>query len=332
MTGKLSRSGAWSGWGVTVGLIVALWTLGVPAPAAALRVAMLLPGSINDYGYNAMGKRTLDRIETELGAETAYTEHVPVPNQLDVYREYASQGYDLVIGWGGQFTDGAMQAAEEFPDVDFLIVNGGNANGTNLGSVDPDVHQWAYVGGYLMARLSKSGVIGFVGGMCFPATVKNLDGIEQGAKKANPDAKVLYTWTGSFEDPIKAKQAAESMIEQGADVLTGNLNNAWFGVFRAAKEAENIPVVTEWIDNRDLAPEVIVSSVLKDQSSFVLDFAREAAGGQFPAVFRQSSLTADWGPAVLKTERVPEGVFEEALGIQNQVSEGKIEVTTGDCR
>ena len=62
---------------------------------------------------------------SELGAEVTVTENVQIPNQTDVYRQFAAQGYDLVIGWGGQFTDGAVAAAEEFPDVKFLVVNSG---------------------------------------------------------------------------------------------------------------------------------------------------------------------------------------------------------------
>jgi basic membrane protein A len=300
--------------------------------ADTFKVAMLLPGSVNDYGYNAMGKRALDMIRAQLGVETSYTESVPVPNQLDVYRQYAAQGYKLIIGWGGQFTDGAVQAAEEFPKTDFLIVNGTDYNGRNLGSLDTKVHEWEFVGGYLMGKLSKSGIIGFVGGMCFPATVKNLDGIEQGAKKANPRIKVLHTWTGSFEDPIKAKQAAQSMIEQGADYITGNLNNGWFGIFRAAKEAGNVGVVTEWIDNTYLAPDVIVSSILKDQSPFVLDFTKNAIGGKFPARFRLYGLPKDWGHAVLKTDKIPSSIYKETIDIQNEVAEGSIKITTGECR
>lgn len=328
-----------SGPGPTIGLVMMIAAVpaffgGLVQSAVAedFKVAVLLPGSIQDYGYNQMGKRALDMIEKELGVETVYTENVPVANQLDVYREYAAQGYDLVVGWGGQFTDGAIQVSGDFPDTDFLIVNGGNSNGTNLGSMDPNVHEWAYIGGYLMGRLSKSGVIGFVGGMCFPATVKNLDGIEQGAKKANPDIKVLYTWTGSFEDPIKAKQASESMIEQGADVLTGNLNAGWFGVFKAAKEAGNIPCVTEWVDNRDLAPEVVVSSILKDQARFVVDFARGSKNGTFPAEFRADKLTPEMGPAILKTDRIPSDVYDAAMKIQDQLMKGEITVNVGDCR
>lgn len=117
------------------------------------------------------------------------TENVPVANQADLYRQYAAKGYDVVIGWGGQFTDGAVQVAQEFLKSKFIVVNSGAENGKNLASIDEDVEQWEFLGGFVTAKLSKTGVIGWVGGQCFPATAANLHGVEQGGKYAN--AKVL---------------------------------------------------------------------------------------------------------------------------------------------
>src|SRR5205085_6749695 len=111
-----------------------------------------------------------------------------------------SKGYNVVIGWGGQFTDGAVAAAKEFPKITFMVVNGTVANGTNLASNDTNVEDWQFVGGYVMAKLSKKGTVAWVGGKCFPATADNLNGTEAGAKYANPHIKFLHTFTGDFED------------------------------------------------------------------------------------------------------------------------------------
>ena len=109
------------------------------------------------------------------------TENVRIPNQTDVYRQFASQGYDLVIGWGGQFTDGAVAVAEEFPDVKFLVVNSGASNASNLSSMDTAIEQWQFLAGFLLARLSGSGTVGWPATR-FPATAANLHGVEQGAR------------------------------------------------------------------------------------------------------------------------------------------------------
>ena len=190
-------------------------------------------------------------LKSQLGADAQTTENVSVANQADLYRQYAAKGYNVVIGWGGQFTDGAVQVAQEFPNVKFIVVNSGVENGKNLASIDTDIQDWEFLGGFVTAKLSKTGVIGWVGGQCFPATAANLHGVEQGAKYANANIKVLSTFTGDFEDPTKAQQAAQAMIDSGkAGALTGNLNNGWFGVLKAARDNGKIPVVTEWIDNR----------------------------------------------------------------------------------
>jgi basic membrane protein A and related proteins len=287
------------------------------------RVALLLPGAVTDQGYNADGQRAADQIEDELGAQVDVTEAVPVPNQADVYRQFASQGYDLVIGWGGQFTDGAVTTAQEFPDTQFLVVNS-NVEGPNLASMDTTIEQWQFFAGFVAANLTKSGIIGFVGGQCFPATAANLHGTEQGAKFVDPNVRVLSTFTGDFEDPTRAQQAAQAMIDQGADVLTGNLNNGFAGVYEAAREAGNIPVITEWVDNSDVAPEVIASSVLKSQARFVTELARQAENGQLEGTFHLFELPPDWGDIISDTDLLPDDVYNEALDLQRQVTSGEV--------
>jgi basic membrane protein A and related proteins len=291
----------------------------------ALQVAIILPGSVQDQGYNADGQRAADLMTSELGANVTVSENVQIPDQTDVYRQFAGQGNDLVIGWGGQFTDGAVAAATEFPDVRFLVVNSGASNGTNLASMDTSIEQWQFLAGFLLGRLSESGTVGWVGGLCFPATAANLHGTEQGAAYANPDIQFLSTFTGDFEDPTSAQQAATAMIEQGADALTQNLNNGIFGMIDAAGAA-GVPFVSEWVDNSDLAPEVIASSVLKSQARFVTDIASTVQDGTFAGEFIKYDLPADWGPVVSDTDLLPDDLYAEALAVQEQISAGEIAV------
>lgn len=294
------------------------------AKEGPLKIAFLLPGSASDRGYNADGQRSADLLKEELGAEVTVTENVAVPSQADVYRQFAQQGNDVVIGWGGQFTDGAVAVASEFPKVNFIVVNSGAENGSNLASIDTDVEDWEFVRGFVAAKLSKSGTIAWVGAQCFPATAANLHGVEQGAKHANPSIKVLSTFTGDFEDPTKAQQGAEALLEKGADVLTGNMNNGWFGIYKAAKSAGNKPVINEWIESSALAPEVIVSSVLKGQGPFVLDVVKEVQEGTFTGKHYQFGLTEDWGPVMANTNLLPDDIFAESEKLQEQIVSGEV--------
>ena len=292
-----------------------------------VEVAFLLPGSTEDEGYNADGQRTADAVaEIDGVANVQVTESVPVPNQADVYRQFANEGFDIIIGWGGQFTDGAVQVSEEFPDQDFIVVNSNVENGTNLASMDTSVEQWQFLGGYATARLSDSDTIGWVGGQCFEATAKNLHGTEQGAQLANPNVEVLSTFTGDFEDPTAANQAAEAMIGEGAGALTGNLNNGWFGVFEASAEAGNVPLVTEWVDNSDLAPDQIAGSILKSQAPFVVELVEDAVNGELEYTFHLFDLPDDWGPVISSNEAISPELAAELEEVQEQIVSGEITV------
>lgn len=298
-------------------------TTTTPTSGGGKKIAMLLPGSPTDQGYNADGERTAKAIEKALGAKVTVTEKVAVASQDDVYRQYASKGYDLVIGWGGQLTDGAATVSGEFPKVQFLVVNSTAKNGTNLASMDQDVQDWEYVGGFVTAKLSKSGTVGFVGSLCIPPTATNLHGFEQGAKRANPDVKVKSTFTGDFEDPTKAQQAAQAMLDSGVDALSGNMNNAWFGVYKAAA-AKKTPTVTEWVDNSSLAKDVIASSILKSQATFLADLV-ERTDGDLAGKHYQQKMTAESGPAVSKTSLLPQEIYDAAIAVQKDIVSGKID-------
>jgi basic membrane protein A len=295
------------------------------ASAEALKIGILLPGSVTDGGYNADGGHAAEALRSVLKADVKVTEGVPIANQADVYRQFATGGYTLVIGWGGQFTDGAVQVAEEFPNTKFLVVNAVAENGKNLASLDTKVEHWQYLAGYVTAKLSKSGVIGWVGGQCFPATAANLHAVEQGAKAANPNIKVIGTFTGDFEDPIKAQQTAQAMIDTGkADALTANLNSGFFGVFKAAQSNGKVKVVTEWMDNRELAPTVIASSILKAQAPFIVEVSKAVADGTFQGKHYEFGLTKDWGPVMTKTDLLPEDIYKSALAVQDDIVSGKV--------
>ncbi|MEA2445110.1 MAG: basic rane protein [Thermoleophilales bacterium] len=295
-----------------------------------LRVAILLPGSVSDETYNADGQRTADLIKKETGSDVTVTQSVQLPNQTDVYSQFARQGYDLVIGWGGQFTDGAVAASKQFPKTQFLVVNSTAENGTNLNSMDESVEQWQFLGGYAAAKMSKSGTVGWVGGQCFPATAANLNGTKQGAEYGNKDVKFLSTFTGDFEDPTKGQQAAQAQIDKGADWIAGNLNNGYVGLYKAAEGGKAF-IITEWADNHTASP-TIGTTVVKKQGRFVLDVVKRVQEGTAGGKHYQIKLPEDYEPVVVKTDNLPEDVYAETLAVQKKVASGEIKVErVEDC-
>jgi len=289
-----------------------------------LKIAILLPGSVSDQTYNADGQRTADLIKKETGADVTTSQGVQVPSQTDVYSQFARQGYDVVMGWGGQFTDGAVAASKRFPDTQFIVVNSNVENGKNLSSMDENIEQWQFLGGYLAGRLTKSGTVGWIGGQCFPATAAQLNGTKQGAEYAKKDIKFLSTYTGDFEDPTKAQQAAQAMIDKGADWLIGNLNNGYAGLYKAS-EGGKAKVITEWADNQDVSP-TIGSTVQKQQGAFVLDLIKKVQDGTIGGKHYQIALPQGADPVLAKTPSIPDDVYQDAIDVQEKVASGEIKV------
>jgi basic membrane protein A len=290
------------------------------------KVAMLLGGTTSGSAYNTDAQRTADEIKKKLGAEVTVTQSVALPNQADVYGQFARQGYDLLIGWGGEFTDGAAVASKRFPDAEFLVVNSTIENGTNLSSMDENIEQWQFVGGYVAARVSESGKVGWIGGQCFPATAAQLYGTRQGAEHAKKDIGFLSTFTGDFEDPTKAQLAADAMIDNGADVIASNLDRGTAGLIKGAQNAGDVKVITEWHDNHEEAPDAILTSVLKSQTTLVVPLVEQAMNGKLGGKHFQIALPEDWGPAIADTDLVPDDVYQDALKVQEQVASGEIKV------
>ncbi|MGH8987989.1 MAG: BMP family ABC transporter substrate-binding protein, partial [Acidimicrobiales bacterium] len=244
----------------------------------------------------------------------------------------ASKGYNLVVGYSGSFATGAKAEASKYPKTDFLVVDADVTNGKNLGSFTITQTTWQYIDGYLAGELSKSGVVGWVGGECFTDTVHNEIGSEEGLKAENPKAKFISTYLGTWTTPAKAEQSADAMISDGADVIMGNQDTGWTGVDKAAEEHSGTKVIDEYFNDHKTAPSVIASSVLKNQAPYLLEYAKSALDGHYMAKFTNFHLTKSSGPAISKTPLIPEKDYTAALKIQKEIVNGKLKVSKkGKC-
>ena len=292
----------------------------------SLQVAIVLPGSVTDEGFNADGQRAGKLLTDQLGAKVKLAEATPVPNAPDVMRQFGSQGYDLVIAWGGQFAEASETAAKESPKTDFLNVSSKVSNGKNLTGLDLAVEQWQYVAGYAMGKITKTGVLGFVGGQCFPSTGATVNATREGAEAAYPGVKFISAFTGDFEDAGKAQQATQAMLDQKVDVLTGDLNNAYLGVIKAAQGASNVPVFTEWADNHEVAPDVIAASVLKSHAPFVLKLVKMRQEGKLEPKAYRFDLASGSGDAISTTDLLPDAVVNDVNKLQKQITSGELKI------
>lgn len=250
-----------------------------PEQAAKLRVAMVFPGAINDQSWNQSGYDGLKRIEQELGAEIAYRESVPLTDVEEVLRTFASNGYDLVIGHGDQFSEASKVVAAEFPEINFAVVNGAYT-AENLASIALFDEQVTYLAGVVAAMESESGILGYIGGLEIPPVSRNGFGFEAGAKSVNPDIQVITTYIGSFTDASKGKEITLSMADQGVDVIYYYVDQAMVGIHEAAKE-KGIKMVGIMFDQHDMAPDLMLTSVIMDTAEAIYLTAEKVQNGEF---------------------------------------------------
>lgn len=186
--------------------------------AADVKVALVCGGAINDGGWNAAANEGLERIKSELGCQTAVTEKVSVAEMPQVLRTYARQGFTLVFGHGSEFGEPMSTVAPEFPDTTFIAVNA-SVTGDNLSGTVFKFGECGYFCGMAAALVSETGKIGIIPPDDAPNNKADMDTYELGAKAVNPDIEVFSAYTGSWTDLPKAKEAADSLISKGCDVL-----------------------------------------------------------------------------------------------------------------
>ncbi|MGI6030878.1 MAG: BMP family protein [Eubacteriales bacterium] len=250
-----------------------------------LRVALLLPGSLNDGGWNANAYAGLKDLEAE-GYEVAFTENIAIAGIEEAMRNYAFEGYDLVIGHGAEFGEPAMRVAPEFPDVKFFV-SGKMPDGVeeadlpeNTGFMDMREYEAAYLAGIVAGGMTESNIIGYVAGLEIPSQLSDMAGFVQGVAASNPEAKVYGVVTGTFEDPAKGKEAATAQIDMGADIICQSADSTGMGAIEACLE-NNVKLIGYGGDQYEMAPDLMMTCFITDNQKVVSSQAKLIEDGTF---------------------------------------------------
>lgn len=280
MTAPKSRS-FWRA-SVAAALLATMSALAAGPAAAEDKAAILLPGSINDQSWNALGFSILQSLKPH-GFATAYTENVGDSDEAEALRDYASQGYMIVMGHSGRFVSAMEQVAPEFPKTQFIAVSGNEGMAPNVMSIDWNNAQFGCQLGTLAARMSKThkvaGVYGLEG---VPNITAQAGGFRICATKAGAQVTILYV--KDMEDAAAAKEAGLSLIAQGADVLTGKLNAAEAGLVEAAKD-KHVFVTGRDFEQTKMAPDLVLTNIIEDWPGMFGSTADQVKSGKLFGTF-----------------------------------------------
>jgi basic membrane protein A len=254
------------------------------AAAAPFRIAVIMPSATTDMAFSQSMWSALLAVQKEMGGESAlvikYTDNMfNVPDAAAAIRDYASQGFDIVIAHGSQYGSSVEEIARDFPKVTFAWGTDVNTFGLpNVFAYTAAAEQGGYVNGVLAAKLTKSRKIGVTGPIEVGDAKTYIDGFIQGVQSVDKSMAVAKTWTGSFSDVALMTEAAKTHIASGADILTGSSQSV-VGSIGAAKAKGGVLWFGTQFDQASLAPALVVASQAYDWSGMVKEIiAKHKAG------------------------------------------------------
>lgn len=224
---------------LTASLLGAVLALGAAVCAVAeepLKVGFVYVGPVGDAGWTYAHDQGRLMVEKEFGGKvkTTFVENVPEGADAErVIRQLVSDGNKVIFTTSFGYMNATVKVAQAFPKVIFEHATG-YKTGKNLGVYEARFYEGAYLLGVLAGSMTKSNTLGFVGSFPIPEVVRNINAFTLGAQSVNPKIKTKVIWVNTWYDPAKERQAAETLVAQGADVMCQNTDSP--AVLQVAQE------------------------------------------------------------------------------------------------
>ena len=306
-------------------------SLGMGVSAELFRVAFIMPSSINDFAWSQSMYEALLTIQEEMGKEEfqfVYSESMfVVADAAAAIRDYASEGYDLVIAHGSQYGSSLQEIAPDFPTTSFAWGTTVDTFGIgNIFAYEAASQEGGYVNGVIAASLSESGVLGVVGPIETGDAKLYVDGFVAGAEATVPDIQVNVNYIGSFSDVALAAEAANTHVAAGADGITGTAQmvvgaigvaeesgSLWFGTQASQTGLAPANVVANQVYHWDVVLKEVVQMIADGTyggTSFVIDLAN---GGEVMDYNSDFDLPAD---VMSLAEATVQGIIDGSITIE----------------
>ncbi len=258
-----------------------------PAPAAApsappkpapLKIAFAYVGPVGDGGWTFAHDNARKALEAEFGDRiaTSFVESVPEAADAErVFRDMVSQGNKLIFGTTFGYMEPMMKVAADHKDVKFEHATGYKQT-ENMRTYDSRTYEGAYMAGVIAGKMTKSNTLGVVGSIPIPEVIRNINSFTLGAQSVNPKVKTKVVWVNEWFAPPKETEAAQSLINAGADVLFQNTDSS--AVLKTA--ATNKKLAFGWdSDMSAYAPDAHLASAVIHWAPYYVKATREALEG-----------------------------------------------------
>ncbi len=301
------------------------------------KVAMICDSNINDGGWGAACYNAMKNAAEKKGWSYEVTDKITQDAYYDSIVAYCALGYDMIFAPGSQYSDACLQAAKEYPNVAFALLNGtvdapSKAENGNLSSLLPNAQQIGWIAGALAGLMTTSGKLGFIGGMELETTKGKIAGFEEAAKYvASKEGKTVellnVPYANSFSDAAKGKEFATELINQGADVFFGDASAVDSGARSAIDEYNAAAGSVKVFDIAQPADslgqnECIICSQVTDNSAMIVASMEAVEAGKFGGEVLYGSLQNGALSAGKISDLVPADIQEKYNAYLQQMIDG----------
>jgi len=261
--------------------LVLLFTAGGEARAAEpLKIAFVYVGPIGDGGWSYQHDLGRLALEKALGPriKTSYVESVPEGADAErVIRRLAASGNSLIFTTSFGYMEPTLKVAKQFPKVRFEHATG-YKTAANVSAYEVRFYEGAYMLGVVAGSMTKSNTLGFIGSHPIPEVIRNINAYTLGARSVNPKVQTKVIWVDSWYNPGKERQAAETLIAQGADVLSQNTDSP--AAVQVAQEKGKYAFGWD-SDMEKYGPQAHLTANTQDWSLYYNDVAKKALAGSW---------------------------------------------------
>jgi basic membrane protein A and related proteins len=284
-----------------------------------IKVGFVYVGPIGDLGWtyaHDQGRLALEEAIPKV--ETGYQENVP-ENPADaerVIRQFAQDGYDVIFTTSFGYMDPTINVAQDFPDTTFIHISGfktADNVGTGFGKIDEP----RFVSGQLAGQMTESNQIGYVAAFPIPEVIRGINAFTLGVREVNPEATVRVVWTNTWFNPQTERQAAEALLDGGADVIAQHQDTA--GPQQAAED-RGVYSIGYNADMSALAPNAVLTSVIWNWGPYYIDIVESVMDG----TWESEQYWGGWPDGIVDLAPIAEFVPEEIRStIEEEISRFK---------
>jgi basic membrane protein A and related proteins len=319
------------GWALLLCVMAGFASASLPA-RAEFKVGLVLDrGGKDDKSFNTSAYEGAMRAKSKLGVLVKYVEATDDNAFEPLLRAFAQRDFDLIIGIGFSQKEAIAKVAAQYPKAHFAIIDA-QVDAANVRSLLFEEHEGAFLIGAIAAMTSKTGKIGFVGGMDIPLIRRFELGYEAGARQVNPQISVTANYVGitseAWNNPPKGKELAVAQYDGGADVVFAAAGASGLGVFDAAEEKKKFVVGVDANQNW-VKPGWVLTSMLKRVDEAVFSSIEEAKDGKFAGGIKHFGLAnrgVDYALDQYNAKVLTEPVRKRADELKAAIIAGKIVV------